>query len=157
MDEYVDLVVRGYKPHIENIYQVYSGMKTGRQSCMSIEEFETFCLASGILNDLFTNREIPLVFSLSTMTYVDNVERSRHLEASLLEFMEMVCRGAEQASFPPPSTEDDDFEMSIKERQKQPLYIKLMNCLPRIFKICCQKRFMMNNPIPEIEFPPEDY
>jgi len=45
-----------------------------------------------MLNDGFAAREIPLVFNLSMFTQVDEIEKQRHLDAGLVEFMEMICR-----------------------------------------------------------------
>jgi len=69
---------------------------------MMVDEFEDYVMKSGLLNDCLAAREISLVFAQSMMTQVDEINKSRHLEATLLEFMEMNCRLAELASFAPP-------------------------------------------------------
>lgn len=75
---------------------------------MQQDEFEQFCLSTGMINDGFAAREIPLVFNLSMFTQVDEIDKQRHIDATLLEFMEMICRACAQASFGPPPVENED-------------------------------------------------
>jgi hypothetical protein len=71
----------------------------------------------------------------------------------------MVCRAADEASFPPAkksqeqegANEDtqeievvEDQVMSFDERLDQPLHIKLMNCLPAVINNCCDHKFLFN-------------
>jgi hypothetical protein len=70
---------------------------------MMVDEFEDFVLSSGMINSELAAREIPLIFNLSMHIRVDELNSSRHLEADLVEFMEMICRCCDQASFAPPT------------------------------------------------------
>lgn len=90
------------------------------------------------------------------MTQVDEIEKGRHCEASTIEFMEMVCRAAEEASFPPPPTQDDNGEwvesdMNERLKKSQPLHVKLMNMLPTLIHNCCERKFMFQRKTPRLE------
>ena len=61
--------------------------------------------------------------------------------------MEMLCRMCEKASFPPYMGMDDNglpvvSDMTLSQRQSQPLYIKLENALPILRKSVCDKSFL---------------
>ena len=76
-----------------------------------------------MINDGLAQRELSLIFNLSMITRVDELNSERHLNAQPLEFMEMFCRLANEASFPPPPKKNADGEMiesdmSLSERQK---------------------------------------
>lgn len=68
---------------------------------MMQDEFDEFVVQSGWLNDGLAAREIPLIFNLSMLVRVDELNKSQHLEASVIEFMEMIARCAHESSFPP--------------------------------------------------------
>jgi len=56
------------------------------------------------------------------LTREDEAVKGEHLKASSLEFMEMVCRVCNEASFPPPPEKDEDGEliestMSLADRK----------------------------------------
>ena len=82
-----------------------------------------------------------MVFNLSMLTQVDEIDKSRHIDGTLLEFMEMICRACAQASFAPPPVENDEdsydeVHMSLTEREQQPLHEKLLNAMPAIVSAC---------------------
>jgi|TARA_B110000285_G_C15119621_1_gene616287 hypothetical protein len=68
--EQVDIVMRGFKPFFEHLYSKFSGAHAlpGQKPAMQQDEFEKFCLSTGLINDGFAAREIPLVFNLSMFT-----------------------------------------------------------------------------------------
>ena len=49
------------------------------------------------------------------ITQTDELTKQRHLNAEPLEFMEMFCRAANLASFPPPPTKNADGEIEESE------------------------------------------
>ena len=107
---FVDNYMRAYLPLWKMIYKKYSGkhMQPGQKNSMEADEFADFMTASGWINDGLASREAPLIFNLSMMVRVDELEKSVHLEANFTEFLEMVCRCAEQSSFAPPMPLGED-------------------------------------------------
>ena len=78
---------------------------------MMVDEFDSFCSVSGLYNDLFTTLDVSHIFNLSLFTQEDEIKSGKHCQADLLEFMEMICRIAADASHPPPPTQGDDGSM----------------------------------------------
>ena len=61
--------------------------------------------------------------------------------------MEMFCRLANLASFPPPPVKGPDGEMiesdmTLSERQAQPLSVKIENCLPTVMENIMDRKFL---------------
>ena len=161
MVELVDIVVKGYAKYFEQMFKVFSGKHNvpGQKPHMEVDEFEMFVTVSGLLNDMLVARDISLIFNLSMMTQVDEVNKGRHCQATLLEFTEMFCRCAQDASFPPPPKKNEDGElvassMGLEDRKKQPLFIKIMNCLPTVIANTCDKKFLATVKKPKLKFPP---
>ena len=75
-----------------------------------LDEFDDFCQDAGILNDQFTTPEISSVFCKSMLTSVDEVISNHNCRASFTEFLEMVCRAANEGSYPPPPQKGEDGE-----------------------------------------------
>ena len=87
-----------------------------------LDEFEDFCTMSGVLNDLFTAPIVSHTYNISLFTHEDEIKTGNHLRASLVEFLEMICRIAHEGSYPPPPELDEDgeecdIEMSVEERK----------------------------------------
>ncbi len=55
---------------------------------------------TGIFNDQFGSKMLPLQFSLSMMTQVDEIDSDRHMNMTFCEFMEGLVRVAENVSIP---------------------------------------------------------
>jgi len=76
------------------------------------------------------------------LTQVDEINKSRHLEANLTEFMEMLVRCAKVAAFPPTFKADAagnfmESSMTMKERNNQTLTIKIENMILVLLENCC--------------------
>lgn len=114
----VDIVLRSHKKHLDHIFHRFGGAHSdpGAKPHMEVDEFENFCVTSGLMNDSFAAREVPLIFNLSMFTQVDEINKGRHLRASALEFYEMVCRVAGEASFPPQSMQSK--EINVEEGEE---------------------------------------
>ena len=113
MVENVDIVIRNYQKFFTHVYSKFSGKHTkpGEKPGMEQDEFIEFCEISEFNNDLYTTREVSVAFNLSMLTQVYELEKMRHLSATPLEFMEMICRGALDASFDLPGVMNEDGEM----------------------------------------------
>ncbi len=69
-----------------------------------LDEFQDFIASSGLINDGLADRDCSQIFSLALHAHVDALNSLRHLQATLTEFLEMMCRAAAAASFPPPAS-----------------------------------------------------
>lgn len=161
MVELVDIVLKAYSKYFEQIYKVFAGKHNvpGQKPHMEVDEFEIFVTVSGLLNDILVARDISLIFNLSMMSQVDEINKGRHCQATLLEFTEMFCRCAMDASFGPPAKKNEEGElvpvlMSVDDRKKQPLFIKIINCLPTVISNTCDKKFLATVKKPKLKFPP---
>lgn len=94
---YTDNIMKAYKSLWEEFYRTHSGKhkKPGQKNYMMVDEFDYFVTCSGMINSELAARDIPLIFNLSMHIRVDELNESRHLEATIVEFMEMICRCAE--------------------------------------------------------------
>ena len=115
---------------------------------MMVDEFDDWVQLSGLLNDQFTTKEISHIFNVSMLTQEDEVKSGAHLRASVLEFTEMVCRACDEASWPPPPTagpggQTVPVNMTLAERQAQPLVEKMRNALPMIMSSICDRKFLV--------------
>lgn len=140
----VDNVMKAYSKLWTHLYNKFSGRHAlpGQKPFMMQDEFETFVIESGMINDSLAQREVPLIFNLSMLTQVDEIEKSRHLEARPIEFMEMITRLADASSLPPGASpeaqkaDDDASErevMPLAARQAQPLHEKIENAINLLF------------------------
>ena len=141
------MIVKAHKGLWEHVYKKNTGRHKmpGQKDFMMVDEFIDFVGNAGLLNDGLTQQKLPLIFNLSMLTQINEVDKGRHLEATPLEFMEMMCRCAEEGCYPPPPKQGEDGEMiesnmSQAERQKQHLAYKIENMLPYIYG-ACDKRF----------------
>ena len=100
MVEEIDYLLKAHQGLFEHIYSKYSAKEVSqdKNNVMSLTEFRRLCLDSKIINSEFTTREIDLCFSRAMMTQVDYLVKTRHLEMSFVEFLEAICRGANELS-----------------------------------------------------------
>ena len=155
---YTDNIMKAYRGLWEELYKMYSGKHAmpGQKKFMMVDEFDDFVQSSGMINSELAAREIPLIFNLSMHNRVDELNESKHLEASIVEFMEMICRCAYQASFPPPTEMDSDdmplqTTLTVKEKQDQPMYKKIENVIPTLKQNLCTQRFLKNFKDPKFD------
>ena len=94
----VDNLMKAYRPVWEHLWSENCVNKSGPKRFVTQEKFLNFVKGSGLLNDQLETEALPLIYNISMMTQIDEVGSTRHLEATLVEFMEMVCRCADIAS-----------------------------------------------------------
>lgn len=77
----MDIVLRAYKKHLDHIFLKFAGItvEVGEKASLDCEEFIEFVSNSGLLNDQFVAREIPVIFNMSMLTQVDEIYSGRHL------------------------------------------------------------------------------
>eukprot|EP00347_Sterkiella_histriomuscorum_P020671 403336916 len=147
-NEQVDNILKAYLPVFQHVYNNYGGThrKPGQKMFMTVDEFENLILSVPLVNDLFGQRDTSVAFNLAMMTQVNELDSERHLQATFIEFLEAFSRVAEQAALEPlyqAKHENDEYkEMSVENRKKQLLHIKIENTLPFIMKNCCKRNFI---------------
>lgn len=79
---------------------------------------------------------------MAMMTQVNDIDHDRHITGQLLEFIEAFCRSADIASIAPQPQGEDEPPMSMEERKKQPLRVKIENALPLVMRNSAKKNFV---------------
>lgn len=132
--EPVDNILKAHLPVFKHLYDLFGGTELlpGQKMFMSVSEFENFILAVPLVNDIFMQRDASVCFSLAMMTQVNDIDYERHIQGQFIEFLEAFCRAADRAAFQPV---DDDGIMSVEERKRQPLHIKIENVLPMVIRL----------------------
>jgi hypothetical protein len=94
---------------MKEIYQRFSGRFAlpGNSKYMSLTEFMEMFLDSGIFNENFGYKQLPVQFSTSMMTQVDELDSERHMNMTFAEFCEAFVRVADQTTIP--SLVDDTY------------------------------------------------
>lgn len=100
--EKCDLVYKKYLTPLKEIYRVYSGREVlpNEEMNMSMTEFIDLVTATRVVDDNFGAREIGILFNLSMMTQVDEINRGRHIKMNFVEFIEAVARVADRVITP---------------------------------------------------------
>jgi hypothetical protein len=83
---------------------MYSGthMKPGDKLFMMADEFEKMVVDAGLVSETFVSRDVNVCYGLAMMTQVNEVEKDRHLKASMIEYLEAIARVADKVSLQPP-------------------------------------------------------
>lgn len=66
---------------------------------MKSDEFERIWIDCQLIQDLFTQRDVLLMFTNAIQTQVDELEYDRHLKATFIEFLEAFCRACDRISY----------------------------------------------------------
>jgi hypothetical protein len=87
---------------LKEIYRVYSGREVlpNEEMNMSMSEFIDLVTATKVVDDNFGAREIGILFNLSMMTQVDEINRARHIKMYFVEFLEAIARVADRVITP---------------------------------------------------------
>ena len=115
MCEEVDVVLKSYKPLLDNIFKLYSGRKSlpGQKPFMCLEEFRQLCVDGKLIPEKLPTREIDSCFSLAMMVQIDELYEKRHIEMSFIEFLEALCRICWYLDVKSNNTEDFEINRSI--------------------------------------------
>ena len=152
-NEGADNVLKAYLPVFKHIYENFGGKELlpGQKYHMNVSEFESFCTTAPLVNDIFGTRDAAYCFNMAMMTQMNDVDNDRHLQGQFIEFLEAFCRAADLAAFPPlPQTkinangeeETVTRSLTVDQRRKQPLHVKIENVLPYLCKNCCKRNFI---------------
>lgn len=116
-NEEVDNITKAYKSVFEHLFNSYGGShkKPGEKHFMTIDEFDNLLTESGLVNDMLYQRDIPVHYNQSMQINVLEIENEKHMKAQYLEYLEMMCRAIDDASFAPPESEEKNSESEAEE------------------------------------------
>ena len=109
-----DKMLKFHMKTIKRLYEMYSGKHTlpGKTKFMSMDEFMVMISSTGILkSSTIGTSDIGSIYNVSMMTQVDELENKRHMEMSMVEFIEAICRVASKLQSIP--------DLSSVKRQKE--------------------------------------
>lgn len=92
-----------------------------------MEEFLLLMTIGGILNENFVARDVNTIYTVSMMTQINEIDKDRHLNMSLVEFLEGLARVAEKINIIHFLEED-------KDPLEQPLSWKIEALIIRLVK-----------------------
>lgn len=80
-NEQCDIVIRANLRTLQEIYFRYYGKEAlpGEPKFISMNEFIDLITRSGVIDDNFGAREIGIIYNLSMMTQVDEINKERHI------------------------------------------------------------------------------
>jgi len=145
-NEECDNFLKAFYPLFENLYVTHSGKNKlpGEKNFMSFEEYLEIFGVSGLINEIFTEREAITSFAQAMMTQIDELDNDRHMKMQMLEFLEAISRAADILSLAPPETIvffiflllfKKPEEWPLEKRQKQTLGQKLYNMVPALLTV----------------------
>jgi NLR family CARD domain-containing protein 3 len=101
-NEHCDYVFKRYMTAIKKIYEKFSGRYAmpGATKYMSSDEFFDLVDLIGIVDDSFGQREVIPIFNCSMMTQKNELDSDRHINMTLIEFIEAIGRVAFKIKVP---------------------------------------------------------
>lgn len=81
-NEPCDNVIKKNLKTLKEIYTKHSGREAipGEPKFMSMNEFIDLVTKSGVIDDNFGAREIGVIFNVSMMTYIDEINKEKHFQ-----------------------------------------------------------------------------
>ncbi|CAI2365652.1 unnamed protein product [Moneuplotes crassus] len=146
-NEHCDYVFKRYMPAIKKVYEKFSGRFAlpGATKYMSSEEFFDLIDIIGVVSDDFGQREISPIFNCSMMTQKDELESDRHINMTLIEFIEAIGRLAYKIKLPIPfeylNLIFDEMVNENTSMENQPLFISIETLIVQMIKCCLKKDF----------------
>mmetsp|Transcript_15557 Transcript_15557/g.23863 ORF Transcript_15557/g.23863 Transcript_15557/m.23863 type:complete len:159 (-) Transcript_15557:167-643(-) len=99
-NEECDLSIKCHYKTFQKVFEKYT-TKAGRNiKMLTITEFAEIIQDSGVISDRFSLSEVYPLWNLSIQTYPDEVGEDRHLYMGFNEFIEAICRVADQLAIP---------------------------------------------------------
>ena len=137
MIEEVDIVLKSYKPILENIFKIYSGKKSlpGQKPFMCLEEFRQLCIDGKLIPEKLPTREIDSCFSLAMMVQVDELYEKKHIEMSFVEYLEALCRISWYLDIKASSTEEIEINRSLSISDVE-LTQKIEKAMWNLYNLC---------------------
>jgi hypothetical protein len=84
---------------LKDIYRKYSGREVlpNDEPSMTMSEFIELVTNTKVVDDNFGAREIGILYNISMMTQMDEINKDRHIKMNFPEFVEAICRVADKA------------------------------------------------------------
>mmetsp|Transcript_17185 Transcript_17185/g.15185 ORF Transcript_17185/g.15185 Transcript_17185/m.15185 type:complete len:285 (+) Transcript_17185:579-1433(+) len=128
------MVFKYYIKNMKSLYYAYSGKhcKPGEQNFMCSDEFLRLFSDAGVQSDLFGAKEIGIIFNLSMMTQVDELNSDRFYRMTFDEFIEGVARVADGCNLLLVSSSyfGVDLESAMQNEKKSKFNEKQVNLMP---------------------------
>jgi hypothetical protein len=110
---------------------------TVNRNFVTLKEFRQGLLNCGLLRPSpyiteISERDLQVIFTLSAMTQLDQLNYDRHMRLSQVEFIEALARLADKIS--PLGSEEDPVMYSAQDRMKLPLPTKLENMISMLME-----------------------
>lgn len=104
----MDNLIKKHMNVLRDIYRKFSGrdILPNEEPNMSMQEFIDMVTATKVVDDAFGAREIGVIYNVSMMTQVDEINKERHVRMQFIEFVEALCRVADRV-ITSISTKDD--------------------------------------------------
>ena len=133
-NEQVDNFLKTFLPLLDGLYLSWAKQKgpTKKDVWMDLDEFNALIQSFTDINE-YPIRDNPYIFNQSLALQINEINSDKHLNMSLPEFLEALCRAIDKASPYPPNESKEDWPLA--RRQKQPLINKLENILPTLMKL----------------------
>ena len=150
-NEHWDYVFKRYLTAIKKIYEKFSGKYAmpGATKYMSSDEFFSLVEVTGIVNDNFGQREILPIFNWSMMTHINELDSDKHINMTLVEFIEAIGRLAEKLKLPMPFEYmqlmlNEIIEAEPKYKSNPPLHYKIESLIVLMIRATLSKDFKEN-------------
>ncbi len=135
-------------PAIKKIYERFSGKYAlpGAPQYMSSDEFLDLIEVIGVISDHFGQREILPIFNCSMMTQKDELGSDRHINMTLIEFIEALGRLSSKINAPIPF---EYMKLMLEEindenpdlMKETPLHYLIESLIVLMIKNCCSKDY----------------
>lgn len=96
--ESCDNLIKKHNNVLRDIYQKYSGREAlpSEEPNMSMPEFIELITCTKVVDDNFGAREIGVIYNISMMTQMDEINKERHVRMNFSEFVEAIFRVADR-------------------------------------------------------------
>lgn len=158
--EECDLAIKRQYRTFQKLFEKYGGKLSSKTSVssknktVSPTEFLELINDSGLLNDTgvanLSAKDIVSLWNLSMMTQVDEISYDRHVNMNFTEFIEAICRVADELALPNPLEEKDAGEKP-ENLMKRPLHQKIEAFLLFLAKNCISEVFYENQAKPYLQ------
>ncbi|KAL4499138.1 hypothetical protein ABPG72_017040 [Tetrahymena utriculariae] len=131
-----DTLIKNNMEFFKKIYEKFAGSRNKEKrlftnvKVMCCQEFKDFIFSYPIFSELTNERELNQFFNDSIMTQVDELNKDRHMQMQLIEFVEAFGRISDKLS-PVPYGEDKD-AYTKQELMQLPLHMKIESIIAQI-------------------------
>jgi hypothetical protein len=96
--EALDNLIKKHMYVLKDIYNKYSGRDClpNEDPYMNMNEFIELITNTKVIDDNFGAREIGIIYNISMMTQMDEINKERHVKMSFPEYVEAICRIADR-------------------------------------------------------------